>query len=144
MRPLNDREWLEQIRVDMLGRSLADYDHATSLLDTLDQCEPYLRGDQVLAEETLDAVLEHVLDVPTLKGRPGANERVEWLACAMDDVQLAVDAPDWESVTPYVQELVDLRADLLVLLVEAGVAHPNVMPDDPISILRMFLPDEGD
>ena len=53
-------------------------------------------------------------------------------------------SPDLESVPSYVQELADLRADLLVLLVEAGVAHPNVMPDDPISILRMFLPGEGD
>lgn len=140
MRPLDDREWLEAIRIDMLGRSLADYDHATSLLDTLDQCEPWMTGEARGDSETLDAVLEHVKNVPTLKGRPGADERVEWLACGMDEVQSLVDAPDWESVTSAVSDLVDLRADLLVLLVEAGIAHPNVMPDDPISLLRMFLP----
>lgn len=77
MRPLNDREWLEQIRVDMLGRSLADYDHATRLLGLLDDYE---------------AAYEPVSD--------------------------------------------PIRADLLVLLADLGIDAP----DDPISILRMFLP----
>jgi len=138
MRPLDDREWLEQIRVDMLGRSLADYDHATSLLDTLDQCEPWLNGEAIAAAQVL-ADVDTCTKSADIPGDDPA-ERVEWCVGELEEMRDLLDCQSVAGVQPAVTSLADLRADLLVLLVDAGIAEPNVMPDDPISILRMFLP----
>lgn len=96
MRPLDDREWLEQIRVDMLGRSLADYDHATSLLDTLDVSE----------------------DLSELNGILG--DRIHQSGGTIEAVE----------------DLVRRDEQLAALLASLGIDKT----DDPISILRMFLP----
>lgn len=137
MSPLDRHiERLQAMRAAANGSS----DFATDLLDVLDIHQDYLDAEP--ARETLAEVESYLKGVPTSRSVVDVADKAEWLAGEMDELLETVGCHGYDDVRPAVQSLEDLRADLLVLLVDAGLAEPNVMPDDPIGILRMFLPVE--
>lgn len=139
MTPLDRHiERLQAMRAACNGSS----DFATDLLDVLDECKPFLSGEEQAARAWRDDLDKGVGDRLDEFVAPHGDSPILLALDWCEEIKGLVDAETFSDAQTEVSDLVDFRADLLVLLVEAGIAEPNIMPDDPIGILRMFLPAE--
>lgn len=149
MRPLDPTEWLHAKRIEALAAGdHAGFDHATALLDTLDQCDTFLRGEDAGTDAigTLEDLDKDLSDYP---GKDRAA-RLDWLYRLVDKLQThwAVDALDQlpDRIETEVDTMTEQYETIRSVLIGADVIGPNEYPDNETigTLLRMFLPEARD
>lgn len=131
-KPLNVREWLE----DMRTYASIDGDRARELLELLDAGE----AAEAELEAWDDAGFKNVADAKRLAAQ------LEDVEAYLEDSEIAKELGDPEDlatvklVCEYAKKLEDQAFALQELCASAGLLDPNDHTTDPLPLLAMFLP----
>lgn len=146
MRPLDPTEWLAAKRLEALAAGdHAGFDHATALLDTLDECQPYLEDERT----AIDVLRDLETDMSEYPGRD-LSAQLDWLYRLVDKLQThwAVDTLDQlpDRIDDEVERMTELADTVSGMLFRAGVIGNRNLPDNETigTLLRMFLPEASD